>query len=214
MKASAGKAGENQKVLELTTLYEISKVVSSTLDLDVVAASTLKLLSDFLGLNRGALTLMDEATGHLTIRAAYGMTREEIRKGKYRVGEGVTGQVVQTGLPMIVPKIGSEPLFLDRTGSRKRLNKADISFISVPIRLSGRVVGALSVDRVFAGHVSSDEEIRFLSIVAGIFAQAVHIQMLVEAEKKALTQENESLRSQLKGKYKFDNIIGESDRMQ
>lgn len=49
-----------QKVLELSTLYEVSKVVSSTLDLDKIAASTLRLLSESLGLNRGALPLLME----------------------------------------------------------------------------------------------------------------------------------------------------------
>jgi len=203
-----------QKVRELSTLYEISKIVSSTLDLERVAASILKLLSDFLGLNRGALTLIDEETGELKIRAAYGMTQEEIRKGKYRIGEGVTGKVVKTGVPIIVPRIGSEPLFLDRTGSRKRLDKKDISFISVPIRLAGKVIGALSADRIFANDVSFDQEIRFLSIVAGVFAQAVHVHQLVEAEKAQLKEENITLRNQLKGRYRFENIIGESERMQ
>ena len=204
----------NHKVLELSTLYEISKIVSSTLDLTEAAASTLKLLSAFLGLNRGALTLVDDATGELCIRAAYGMTPEEIRRGKYKIGEGVTGKVVKTGVPIIVPKIGSEPLFLDRTGSRKNLAVEDISFVSVPIRLSGKVIGALSVDRVFSENVSFDREIRFLSIVAGIFAQAVHIHRLVEAEKAALREENLRLKTRLKGKYRFENIIGQSARMQ
>ncbi len=207
-------AKQRQKVLELTVLYEISKLVSTTLDLNKVAASTLKLLSDSLKLNRGALTLLDEETGELSIRAAYGMTREEILRGKYKVGEGVTGKVVKTGMPMIVPRIGLEPLFLDRTGSRGRLNNEDISFISVPIRLSGKVVGSLSVDRIFSEKVSFDRDIRFLSIVAGTFAQAVHIHQLVEAEKAKLKEENLDLRTQLKGRYRFENIIGQSDRMQ
>ncbi len=204
----------NQKVLELTTLYEISKLVSTTFNLNRVAAATLELLSDFLGLNRGTLTLLDENSGELTIRAAYGMTSEEMEKGKYRIGEGVTGKVVKTGVPMIVPKIGSEPMFLDRTGSRKRLNQEEISFLSVPIKLDGRVIGVLSVDRLFSHQVSFDREIRFLSIVAGTFAQAVRIHRMVEAEKAALKEENQSLRTQLAGKYRFENIIGESDRMQ
>jgi len=205
---------QGQKVLELTTLYEISKLVATNFDLNRVAAATLKLLSDFLGLNRGTLTLLDEASGELIIRAAYGMTLDEMEKGKYRIGEGVIGKVVKTGVPMIVPKIGAEPLFLDRTGSRKRLNQEEISFICVPIKLDGNVIGALSVDRLFSHQASFDREIRFLSIVAGTFAQAVRIQGMVEAEKAVLKEENDTLRSQLLGKYRFENIIGESDRMQ
>ncbi|NOY54292.1 MAG: nif-specific transcriptional activator NifA [Deltaproteobacteria bacterium] len=204
----------SRKVLELTTLYEISKLVSTTFDLDRVAAATLKLLSDFLGLNRGTLTLLDGETGRLVIRAAYGMTRDEMEKGNYRIGEGVTGKVVKTGVPMIVPKIGAEPMFLDRTGSRSRLNQDEISFLSVPIKLDGKVIGVLSVDHLFSHSASFDREIRFLTIVAGTFAQAVRIQRMVEAEKAALKEENRSLRTQLAGRYRFENIIGESDRMQ
>ena len=40
---------------------------------------------------------------------------------RYRVGEGITGQVVQTGKPMVVPRVSREPAFLNRAAERPEL---------------------------------------------------------------------------------------------
>jgi len=84
---------------------------------------------------RGSLTLLNRDTGEIFIEAAYGLSPSQKERGRYRLGEGATGRVVQTGLPAVVPRISRDPLFLDRTGARKRHNKADISFICVPIKV-------------------------------------------------------------------------------
>jgi len=68
-----------------------------------------------------ALVLLDESTGRLRTEAAVGLTPEEMERGKYALGEGITGNVVATGRPRVVADVRSEPDFLNRTG---RLNPA------------------------------------------------------------------------------------------
>ncbi|MBI5576754.1 MAG: nif-specific transcriptional activator NifA [Deltaproteobacteria bacterium] len=204
-----------QQVLELTALYEISKVLTESLDLKVTCARVLKLLSQILGMERGTFLMRDPGKKGSSIVAAHGMTPEEIQRGKYRVGEGIVGSVFSTGSPVVVPSLGSEPLFLNRTGSRTRLlERQEIAFICVPVKVRGEVVGVLSVDRVFPDRLSFDNDVRFLTIVAGSLAQAVRISEMVRDEKQRLLDENADLKAELKGRYQFDNIIGTSDRMQ
>jgi hypothetical protein len=74
-------------------------------------------------MERGTLTLLDPETGHLAVRASHGLSRGEMRRGLYKVGEGITGSVFASGAPFVVPDIGKEPLFLNRTGSRSGLAK-------------------------------------------------------------------------------------------
>ncbi|RJP18082.1 MAG: nif-specific transcriptional activator NifA [Deltaproteobacteria bacterium] len=204
-----------QQILELTALYEISKVLTESLDLEVTSTKVLRLLSQLLGMQRGTFMMRDPDSSRLSIVAAHGMTREEITRGKYKVGEGIVGRVVATGSPIVVPSIGSEPLFLDRTGARSRLpDRGIISFLCVPVKVGGEVVGVLSVDRLFEDRIPFDQDLRFLTIVAGSIAQSVRINEMVRDEKQRLLDENFRLKSELKGRYRFENIIGVSDRMQ
>jgi Nif-specific regulatory protein len=204
-----------QQILELTTLYEISKVYTESLDLEVTCAKVLRLLSQLLGMQRGTFMMRDPGSSRLSIVAAHGMTREEITRGKYNVGEGIVGRVVSTGSPIVVPSIGSEPLFLDRTGARSRLpDRGIITFLCVPVKVGGEVVGVLSVDRLFEDRIPFDQDLRFLTIIAGSIAQAVRINEMVRDEQQRLLDENLRLKSELKGRYRFENIVGASDRMQ
>ncbi len=176
----------DKKVLELTTLYEVAKLASSSLDLDSTLRQILHTLSVFLEMKRATLTLLDPVAGTLRVRASYGLTKSEMRRGTYRVGEGVTGKVFETGVPFIVPDVGKEPLFLNRTASRGNIRKENISFIGIPVKVRRTVIGVLSVDRLFSLKVDYQEDVRLLGIVASIIGQAVALNRMVESEKEKL----------------------------
>ncbi len=202
-----------RKLKEFTVLYEISQLIGSSYDFKEVFSDILNTFHSRLGMNRGTITLLNPATGELEIRAAHGMTEEEIGRGKYLVGEGITGKVVETGEPVVVPQIEKEPLFLNRTQSRENLKKTDISFICVPIKSGLNILGALSVDRLFNEEIAFEEDVRLLSIVASMIAQGLKIQQMVQDEKKQLLTENITLKEKLKERYSLYNIVGTSNKM-
>jgi Nif-specific regulatory protein len=202
-----------RKVKELTVLYEISQVIRSTLNCHEAFSEILGIFHSRLGMNRGTITILDPITGELKIKAAHGMTEEEVRRGKYLVGEGITGKVAETGEPAVVPQIGKQPLFLNRTRSRDPVKKSDISFICVPIRMGSMVYGTLSVDRLFSEDITFEEDVRLLSIVASMIAQGLKIQQMLQDEKKQLLNENITLKEKLKERYSLYNIVGTSNKM-
>ena len=206
-------ASLERKLKELTVLYEISQLIGSSFDCREVFPNILKTFHSRLGMNRGTITLLNPVTGELEIRAAHGMTEEEIGRGKYLVGEGITGKVVETGEPMVVPQIGKEPLFLNRTQSRANLTKSDTSFICVPIKKGPNGLGALSVDRLFTEEIAFEEDVRLLSIVASMMAQGLKIQQMVQDEKNQLLSENITLKEKLRERYNLYNIVGTSHKM-
>ncbi len=217
--APASRSARNRRdvdlqLLELTTLHEISKVLTESLDLRITCGKVLKLLSQMLGMARGTFLMREPGHPRLSIVAAHGMSEEEIARGHYKIGEGIVGRVVASGSPIVVPNIGDEPLFLDRTGSRSALDRKTISFLCVPVKVGGETVGVLSADRLFEDRVPFDRDVQFLTIVAGSIAQAVRIGEMVRDEQQRLLDENLTLKSELKGRYRFDNIVGVSDRMQ
>ena len=218
--AKEGKRGINKLVIslerklkELTVLYEISQLIGSTLNCEEVLSDILGTFHSRLGMNRGTITLLNSETGELEIRAAHGMTEEEVKRGRYLVGEGITGKVVETGEPMAVPQIEKEPLFLNRTRSRDNLKKNDISFICVPIRTGSTIYGALSVDRLFSEDIAFDEDVRLLSIISSMIAQGLKIQEMRQDEKKHLLNENITLKEKLKERYSLYSIVGTSNKM-
>ena len=205
--------GLKRELLELTTLYEVSKALNSSLDLEKIIRALFKILHEKMGMERGTLTLLDSRTGELIIEVAHGLGRQEIERGRYRIGEGITGKVVEAGEPIVVPNVGNEPLFLNRTRARGDIKRGNISFICVPIKLEQKTIGAFSVDRLFDENISFEEDLRLLTIISSMVAQAVRIQQMYAKEKEKLANENLLLKRELKKKFHPTNIIGESKRM-
>lgn len=204
---------KNSGALEFSTLYEVSKILGSSLDLKSNLKSAMKVLSGFMDMKRGTVAL--KADNELVIIAAHGLSEEEIKKGRYKIGEGIMGRVAKLGSPIVIPNVGDEPLFLNRTESRKEITKDNIAFICVPIKFKAEVLGVISVDRLFGSRaVSFEEDVRLLKIIASLIAQSVKLNKEVEEQKEALLEEAEELKRRLKGKYRIENVIGQSEKMQ
>jgi Nif-specific regulatory protein len=208
------QADSRRELEELSLLFEISQTLGRSMDLGEVAGPVLEAMAERMGMLRGTLTLLNRRTGEISIQAAHGLSDTEQERGSYRPGEGVTGKVVETGEPAAVPRISEEPLFLDRTGARRKVRKPDISFICVPIKLGSEVIGALSADRLFDENISLEEDVRLLSIIASMIAQAVRLRQSAEEERQRLMAENVRLQEALQEKFRPANIIGDSDAMQ
>ncbi|MCE9590168.1 MAG: sigma 54-interacting transcriptional regulator [Planctomycetes bacterium] len=214
---------------ELDILERISQILSDGLELGQVFQRGMSLLSDRLNVQRATLVLEDEASQAFRIIAAVGLTTEEMARGRYSAGEGVTGRVIATGTAAIIPDVRLEPDFLNRTGSRPSLSTANagsgggtavlareaapISFICVPVKNADRIVGAISVDKPFVDQPTLYADARLLTIIAGSIAQTIRIHQVVQMEKDQWLRENEQLRDNLRSKYRFDNIIGSSPAM-
>jgi len=199
---------------EITCLYEITRAIYSTMDLRKALHKVLDLLATDLGMNRGSISLLNPGTSEIHIEVAHGISSTEKRRGRYKLGEGITGRVIESGRPMAVPKIDEEAFFLDKTGSRRRIDKSKISFICVPIKDDRRVLGALSVDRLFEGTSPLEEDVRLLTVISSLIVQKVALLEEINREREQLGAENLRLRMELSEKYSFSTIIGNSHKMQ
>ena len=199
---------------ELTLLFEISQILDSSMDLRDVVGPVLEAIHLHTKNIRGAITLFNRETGEIMIETATGLSTNQKQKGRYKVGEGITGRVVQTGKPIVVPRVSQEPLFLDKTGARRGSSGKDVSFVCVPIKIGNEVVGTLSTDTEFSYSVSLDEEVRLLSIVASLVSEAVKLRQEALEEQQRLKAENLRLQEELKDRFRPGNIIGNSKAMQ
>jgi len=214
MSITAKESKAKRELEELSLLFEISQTLEKSLDLREVVGPLLRTMAGKMGMMRGTLTLLNRESGEIAIEEAYGLSEAQRERGKYKLGEGITGKVIQTGKPAVIPRISEEPLFLNRTGAREDLKKLDISFICVPIKLGKESIGALSVDRLFGNTVSLKEDLRLLSIISSMIGQAVRLRQQMRIERNQLLEENIHLKEQLKDRFRPANIIGNSNAMQ
>ena len=199
---------------DITVLYEITKVLALSVNLRDCLEQIMKILSENTGMINGTVSIINPLTGQLEIEVAQGMSAEARKRGKYKLGEGITGRVVADGSPIVVPQISEEPLFLNRTRARGDIKKKMFSFICVPIKHGTQTIGALSIDREYQKGLNFDQDLRFLAVISGLIAQTVIRIQAVSEERKRLERENIRLKQELSGKYQIDNIVSGSSRMQ
>ena len=198
---------------EVQLLGDIAKAFAESLDLEETLKSILKSLDTHLKLRRGTITLLDPETEMIRIKVAHGLSERSRSQASYRVGEGITGRVVQTGEEIVVPDISKDPRFLHRTSTRGAGGRKT-AFFCVPIKLEGRTVGALSVDRQAGRGDDFEASLRLLNVISTMVAQAIKLNKLVESERKLLRDENVRLRRELKTRFDVHNMVGTSNAMQ
>jgi Nif-specific regulatory protein len=196
--------------LETETLYEISKVLSLSTDINKAFTSALNLLWLYLGMENGTLSLFDPVTGEVFIEAAPQMNDAERILGRLRPGEGVVGRIFSTGLPVVIEDIGQEPLFLNRTGSWRNLEREPRAFIGVPVTDGRAVLGVLTVDRPHrTGPPTFGRDVRFLTVISHLMAVRVRLLQLVNPRRRAAAD----LPSTTPELERFPGVVGRSGQM-
>ena len=94
----------------LSTLLEISQALSGTLNLKSAMQRVLMSLIRHHNVVRGMVTLLRD--GELHVEAAEGF-EDRARAVRFKPGEGITGKVVESGRPIVVPRVSREPAFLN-----------------------------------------------------------------------------------------------------
>jgi Nif-specific regulatory protein len=207
-------AAESREDRELSLLTRMGEALGTALVPNSFFEETMNVLASELGMIRGTVVLLDRTMGKLRIVAAHGLSSAERARGEYEIGEGITGRVVKTGLPEVVPDIHKDARFLNRTTARQADSAWPIAFICVPLKVDNEIVGALSVDRPFAVESTLDKDLRLLSIVASLTSQVLKINRLLQVEKEEILVRDEQMVRELRSRYRLENLIGQSKAIQ
>ncbi|HUW98768.1 MAG TPA: nif-specific transcriptional activator NifA [Acidiferrobacter sp.] len=208
----------SEAMAEVLAMYEVSKGLNSGGDLLKALRSTLGILSSYLHMQRGMVGLVQE-DGALQIVSTHGLSYQETDRGRYQRGEGIIGRVLKSGLPIVIPDVANEPLFLNRTLARAMQQEPGtaIAFICVPIKMGRETIGVLSVDRETQPASTPsrfEHDVRFLKMVTILIGHAIKQNRVIAAERAQLLAEKQRLETALKGRYSIDNVVGHGKRMQ
>jgi Nif-specific regulatory protein len=198
---------------QLAELNDIGQILGTTPNLRTAIHRVLDAVKDSHGARFAAVALKDETAGEIGVEAVSGLIGAIARKARYKLGEGITGRVVESGRPVVVPQASKEPLFLDRLGSLAGARK-ELTYICVPIPAEKGAAGALGVALPYHKDRSYERELRVFGIAAAMIGQAVRVQRLIEAERRRLLDENRQLKQELRERYDMRNVVGSSRPMQ
>ena len=213
MEIKCKKAGnECYGLKEMTLLFDISQRLIQSKQLKNDLNSVLKMLVEYLQAERSFLTIFNRENEKIYIEGAYGLSSTQQARGKYNLGEGITGRVVEMSRPVVIEKISKSSLFLNKTNQELYKEGKELTFICVPIIDEGKVTGTLSVTRIFNPHITFEEDTRLLSIIGSIIVRVAKRRQERLEELETLKQKNEELESKLSDNKSL-NMIGNSGKM-
>jgi len=157
----------SEKLAEMTTLYETAKLTCSSLDLDEMLSSTFNSAAKILNAETGSLMLFDPEEEVLTIKKAYGLNEEIIRKTRVKKGETIVGLVAQSGEPLI---IHGRANILPIKG-RKKYEK--VNSICVPLKTKKGVIGVINLNRKEDAKPFTEDNLKLLFTMANDAASAI-----------------------------------------
>jgi len=197
---------------EMLLLQQTMALIGKSLSPDVVLREILHLMSELLGLNRGRVVLRDASGDTSRICHAYGLTQDEIARGRYGPGEGVTGHVLMHGQLVIVQDIDQDDTFLARAVTRDKLpqGQGPVSFIALPLRIEDRTVGVLACHRIRARNRALASDIAILRIISTLIGQLLQLNAMLEAKTRALEEQNRILVHALEHESARYGIVGTS----
>ncbi len=197
-RVAARRAGGElrRRTTELSSLYEVSRLLSGGGDLGVALTATLRVLHSFLDLAGGTVMLEERGTGRLRVaaslytlppgRAAGAGARPPNPAPAWDLPDGLAAQILRHGLPLVVPEDEYGPPRPD-AAPRPGRGPAGGTLLGVPIRAKGDPVGVLVAFRTPGeGAGSFNDDLRVLTVVAGLIGQAVQAERQPEAPPAAV----------------------------
>ncbi len=175
-----------QKLRESLALYEISKVLISAVDYDLLLEQILWIVQESFGFAATTILLLDEEENELYVKAAWGF-QSDVTDVRIPVGKGVTGWVASTGQPLIVPDVTKDPRFIPPDPQIR-------SEMAVPLIVGGKVIGVLDVESHEVNRFS-ERDLWFLSSLAAQAALAIDRAKLYQKIKE------QAVRDPLTGTY-------------
>ncbi len=179
---------------------------------DAAIKTMLQLMSELLGLNLGRLVLQNKHDQQLQIYYAYGLTPEQITRGVYQPGEGITGAVFSNGYSLVVTDVGADEAFIGRAIPLNELPQEKFSFIALPVMANHRCVGVLACHRLESSERTQQEDMAILRILAALIGQLLHLQESTEERTQGLQAHNAMLKKSLSNSRRY-GIIGSSNAL-
>lgn len=182
-------------------LQDISSWVSSVHDLDQLLELIMDTATRMMHAKASSLMLIDPVEKKLFFKVATGTKKEEIKKFKINIGQGIAGHVAQTGEPLLIEDVNTDPRWCKEISDSLKVET--VSIACAPMKDGDKIVGVVQIIDKKDNTAFKEDDLRILIVFAGVAAKAIQ-----DARKIAeVNRENKDLKEELGWKHQ---IIGNS----
>jgi GAF domain-containing protein/HAMP domain-containing protein len=178
-------AESEKRAQELKTISEVARTVSTEIELETLLNTVTYLVSERFGFYHVGVFLVDAVTKYAILRAANspGGKRMLERGHKLEVGrEGIVGYVTGTGEARIALDVGEDAVYFDNPDMPNTRSE-----MALPLKLRGRIIGALDVQSVEPNAFKADD-VDTLGILADQIAIAIDNARLFAETQRTLSE--------------------------
>lgn len=193
----------------LNLIYELTKALNNIDNTSLLLDDVLAIITKK-GFEYADIKIVDPSSEDIIIRHASGLSNAEIKRSRYKVGEGITGKVVDSGKAICIRDIDKDSRFLNKSGAYT----PGASFFCHPILIDNKVTGTLNALSVCSSDDDFEEKDLLLKTITPMLSQSLKIHEKIERTNNQLKAENIELRSQLGSKRSLSNFIGKNSKMQ
>jgi len=177
---------------QLATLNEISKELSSTLDLENLLVRIMRAAVEILGTEAGTLFLIDDQTNELVFRVVEGGAQNLVGT-RLPAGVGIVGEAAVSGSPVIVNNVMQDRRWFSDVDRETEFQTQ--SLLAVPLRLQDQSIGVLEVINKQDGSAFDDEDTSLLTTFAAQASVAIQNARLYEATDAELAARVDELQN-------------------
>ncbi|MCB0209043.1 MAG: GAF domain-containing protein [Anaerolineae bacterium] len=200
-----------EKARQLTTLGEVSSAISSTLDLDVVLMRIMEHAVQLLNAEAGSLLLADSKRQNLKFEVVLGPTEDKLVGVKTSIGKGIVGTVAQSGEPLIINDVSSDPRWNVDFDEETEFKTKDL--MCVPMQVRNEVIGVIEVLNKQDGSIFTEEDCNLLMSFGGQAAIAIQNAQKFTLTDRALAERMQELQTlqmfdqQLQTSIELHNVL-------
>jgi PAS domain S-box-containing protein len=181
---------------ELAARNAIATTIGQSLNLNHILNATLDAVLEVMGVDAGWMQLLTEGKegGVLLMIAQRGFSLEMVQETRtIKLGEGITGQVAQSGRPIVVAKASDDPRLYTLVGQREELH----TLAAVPLKSKDQVLGVMGVFNRDPRELSAQAVELLVAIGHQIGVAIENAQLAEKAAEIELLREVDRLRSEL-----------------
>ncbi|MET3870956.1 sigma 54-interacting transcriptional regulator [Puniceicoccus vermicola] len=204
-----------RSVQELGLLFAVSRSLENSFDLTDVARPVLRRLQDWMGLERGTVAILNRDTGGLLVSEAIGLPRDLAANEYFKLIEPHLEHVVRKKDAIIVHDLDrwSRESDIPSETIEKLQLRPQTGLICIPLKFADEIIGTLSIERRRNPQTGWEADLRLLSMLASIIAQATKVRQEAAEQIQSLREENDRLHQKIGSGNRPQDMIGSASSM-
>ena len=149
---------------ELNFFKDITKIFTSSLELNKLITPIMKKTQSMIGAEAWFILFIDEEKGEFFMGNAWKKKSKEIHKFRTRIDDDTVSRVAKNGTSLIVPDISKDARFNRKID--KVLHIKTMSLMCIPIKIKDKVIGIIEIVNKITGDPFTREDLDIVNQAA------------------------------------------------